>query len=73
MEKLDDMFVNGKYTPFAETSGQTQEGQTSESSQTQKHPLADSTNDGNPAKKRKILKTSSKPHKTRVTCTCACT
>ena len=57
MEKLDHMIVNGKCTSFAATSGQMQKGQTSESSQTQKHPLADPTSDGNLAKKRKILKT----------------
>ena len=46
IEKLDDMFVNGNYTPF--------EHQTSK-----KHPLTDATNDRAP-KKRKIQTVSSR-------------
>ena len=46
MEKLNDMFIKGQYTPF------------SDQPSNKKHPLSDSTN-GKPAKKRKIQLTTS--------------
>ena len=48
IKELDEMFMNGCYTPF------------SGDSPSRKHPLADATNEDKPPKKRKIQKAPSK-------------
>ena len=48
MEKLDDMFIKGQYTPFDQVHVP------------RKHPLSDSTNAEKPAKKRRVQARSSK-------------
>ena len=46
--ELDDMFINGNYTPFFEDPS------------SKKYPLADATNEDKPAKRRKVQPASSK-------------
>ena len=50
IEELEDMFINGEYTPFSDTP-------LSEPPVSKKHPLVDATNEGNKAKKRKVQAT----------------
>ena len=42
IDELENMFINGKYTPFSETPP------------SKKHPLIETTNEEKPAKKRKV-------------------
>ena len=55
MEKLDDMFIKGKYTPSFDLPS------------SKKHPLTEFTNE-KPAKKRRVQLTSSELH-TQCACT----
>ena len=52
------MFINGKYTPFSDTPFS--DTPLFETPVSRKHPLADTTNEGKEAKKRKVQATPSK-------------